>query len=52
MAIYVTMVICGLVFVALPVIYFGQLDGTSAMVLASGTALLIWAAVRTRSLRK
>jgi hypothetical protein len=52
MAVYVGMVICALVFVAIPVIYFGQLDGTSAIVLTSGIALLIWTAMRVRSLRK
>jgi hypothetical protein len=52
MAVYVGMVVCALVFVAIPVIYFGQLDGTSAIVLTSGIALLIWTAMRVRSLRK
>jgi hypothetical protein len=52
MAIYVTMIIAGLVFVALPVIYFGQIDGTSAMVLAAGIALLVWTLVRVRALKK
>jgi hypothetical protein len=49
MAIYFVMIIAALVFVAMPAVYFGQLDGTTAIVLASGTALLVWAAVRTWS---
>jgi hypothetical protein len=52
MALYIVMVIAGLIFVALPVIYFGQIDATSAIVLAAGIGLLIWAAVRMRTLRK
>ena len=52
MAIYVVMIIAGLVFVAIPVIYFGQIDGTSAILLASGIALLAWVAARTWSLKK
>ena len=52
MAVYVVMIIAVLVLVAMPVIYFGQLDGTSAIVLAGGTALLAWAAVRTWSLKR
>jgi len=46
MAIYVMMVICGLVFVAFPVIYFGELDATSAIVLSAGIVLLVWTAPR------
>ena len=46
MAIYAMMVVCGLVFVAIPVVYFGQIDATSAIVLVSGIGLLIWAGVR------
>ena len=52
MAIYVMMVICGLVFVAFPVIYFGGLDGTSAIVLGGGVLFLIWTAIRVHSLRR
>ena len=52
MAIYVMMVICGLVFVAFPVIYFGELDATSAIVLSAGIVLLVWTALRVRSLRR
>ena len=52
MSIYVVMIIAVLAIVAFPIIYFGQIDGTSAMVLAGGTALIIWALVRARSLKK
>ena len=52
MAIYITMVICALAFVAFPVIYLGGLDGTSAIVLVGGVLLLVWTAIRVHSLRR
>jgi len=52
MAMYVVMIIAALVFIAFPVIYFGQLDGTSAIVLIGGTAFLVWTAMRLSSLKK
>ena len=49
MAIYIAMIICGLVFIAFPVIYFGQVDPASAILLVSGTGLLVWGALRAHS---
>ena len=46
MAVPIVMIICGLVFVALPVFYFGAIDGTTIMVLAAGLGLLAWAGFR------
>ena len=50
--IYFVMYVAALILVALPVIYFGQIDATSAMLLAGGLGLLIWATVRILSMRK
>jgi hypothetical protein len=52
MAIYIVMFIAVLALVAAPVIYFGQIGATSAMVLVGGCALVIWAIFRVRSLKK
>jgi hypothetical protein len=52
MGIYIVIIVAVIALVTFPVIYFGQIDGTSAMVIAGGTALLIWTLVRSRSLKK
>jgi hypothetical protein len=50
--IYAGIFICGLVFAAIPVFSFGALDITSALLLAGGLGLIVWAIVRWWSLRK
>ena len=40
--IYMLMFLCALFFLALPVVYFGQVDATTAALLVTGTAYAIW----------
>lgn len=48
----IIMVIAGIIFVAIPVIYFGELDGATAVILLFGIGLLFWAVFRAIWLRK
>jgi hypothetical protein len=51
-AIYFVLYVTALIIVALPVFYFGEIDGASFLLLAGGLGLIVWAAFRIHSNRK
>lgn len=49
---YILMFLLGLFLLSLPVIYMGQIDATTAMLLVGGLAYAVWFVYRLRTNRK